>query len=127
MIAKTPEHAVALLDQAFNQGDLEGVLRYYDDAAIVIPLPGTEARGLQELRTLFQRVMHPGVTAKQIKTNVIEADGIALFTSRWTLNIAGQPPQTFIATTVFRRQADGGWKALIDNARGPQILDQDAD
>jgi ketosteroid isomerase-like protein len=125
MIAKTPEHAVDLLDQAFNQGDLEGVLRYYDDAAVVIPIPGTQARGIQELRTLYQRFMHPGVTAKQIKTNVIEADGIALFTSRWTLNIEGEPPQTFIATTVLRRQPDGSWKALIDNARGPQILDSD--
>jgi ketosteroid isomerase-like protein len=27
-----------------------------------------------------------------------------------------------VATTVFRRQRDGGWKALIDNARGPLIL-----
>jgi ketosteroid isomerase-like protein len=125
MIAKTPAHAVDPLDQAFNQGDLEGVLSYYDDAAVVIPIPGTQARGIQELRALYQRFMHPGVTAKQIKTNVIEADGIALFTSRWTLNIEGEPPQTFIATTVLRRQPDGSWKALIDNPRGPQILDSD--
>jgi hypothetical protein len=39
------------------------------------------------------------------------------------MNIEGEPPQTFIATTVLRRQPDGSWKALIDNARGPQILD----
>jgi uncharacterized protein (TIGR02246 family) len=125
MIARTPEHAVELLDQAFNQGDLEAVLRLYDDAAVVIPMPGTQARGLQELRTLYQRFLRPGITAKQIKTNVLEADGIALFTSRWTLNMEGQPPQAFIATTVFRQQPDGGWKALIDNARGPEILDRD--
>lgn len=123
MIATSPEHAVELLDKAFNEGDLASVLRYYEDAAVVIPVPGIEARGIPELRSLFQRFMQPGITAKQVKTHVIEADGVALFTSRWTLSVPGAPTQTFIATTVFRKQPDGGWKALIDNARGPLILE----
>jgi ketosteroid isomerase-like protein len=125
MIATSPEHAVELLDKAFNQGDLESILGYYDDAAIVIPVPGVEARGHAEIRDLFQRFLRPGVTAHQIKSKVIEADGIALFTSRWALDIPGHPRQAFIATTVFRKQTDGGWKALIDNARGPEILELD--
>ena len=123
MIARNPEHAIELLDNAFNRGDLDGVLRYYEDTAVVLPQPGIEARGLEELGTLYGSFMKPGTTAKQIKTHVVEADGIALFTSRWSLNIDDEPPQEFIATTVFRRQPDGGWKALIDNARGPLILD----
>ncbi|MCB8877460.1 nuclear transport factor 2 family protein [Acidisoma silvae] len=99
------------------------MLRYYEEVAVVIPQPGTEARGANELRTLYGSFMKPGTTAKQIKTHVTEADGIALFTSRWSLTIGDEPPQEFIATTVFRRQSDGGWKALIDNARGPLVLD----
>jgi ketosteroid isomerase-like protein len=51
---------------------------------------------------------------------------VALFLSRWTLHVKGAPAgvaaRTFIATTVFRKQADGGWKALIDNPFGPLIL-----
>lgn len=123
MVAKTPEHAIELLDDAFNRGDLDAVLRYYEEAAVVLPQPGTEARGSEELRKLYGSFMKPGTTAKQIKTHVVEADGVALFTSRWSLTVGDEPPQEFIATTVFRRQPDGGWKALIDNARGPLILD----
>ncbi len=122
MIATSPEHAIELLDKAFNEGDLASVLRYYDDAAVVIPQPDVQARGKEEIKSLYERFMQPGTIAKQIKTHVIEADGIALFTSRWELSIGQAPPETHIATTVFRKQPDGGWKALIDNARGPQIL-----
>ena len=123
MVAQTPAHAIELLDDAFNRGDLDGVLRYYEEVAVVLPQPGTEARGTEELGELYGSFMKPGTTAKQIKTHVVEADGIALFTSRWSLSVDDQPPQEFIATTVLRRQSDGGWKALIDNARGPLILD----
>ncbi len=122
MIASSPEHAIELLDQAFNEGDLDSVLRLYEDAAVVVPEPGKEARGIAELRSLYQKLMKPGITAKQLKTAVLEADGVALFLSRWTLTVDGAPPETFISTTVFRKQPDGGWKALIDNARGPLIL-----
>ncbi|WP_419730822.1 YybH family protein [Lichenicola sp.] len=125
MIAKSPEHAIELLDAAFNAGDLDTVLRYYEPDAVVIPEPGTEVRGTEELAILYGSFMKPGTTATQIKTHVVEADGIALFTSSWRLSVEGQSPQEFIATTVFRQQPDGGWKALIDNARGPLVLDAD--
>jgi ketosteroid isomerase-like protein len=70
--------------------------------------------------------MQSGSSAKQLKTYVIEADGVALFLSRWTLEAkdakAGASLRVFVATTVFRRQQDGGWKALIDNSLGPLVL-----
>jgi len=56
------------------------------------------------------------------KTQVIEADGVALFVSRWIFQAKGAAERTFTATTVFRKQPDGGWKALIDNPFGPLIL-----
>jgi ketosteroid isomerase-like protein len=122
MIATSPEHAVELLDRAFAQGDLHTVLSFYEEAAVVITEPGKAARGPAELRTFFARAMQSDSSAKQIRTQVIEADGVALFLSRWTLQVKGAEERTFTATTVFRRQPDGGWKALIDNPFGPLIL-----
>lgn len=55
MLARNPEHAIELLDRAFNEGDLATVLRYYEDAAVVIPKPGTGARGIGELRERYGR------------------------------------------------------------------------
>ena len=126
MIANSPQHAVEIVDEAFTRGDLEAVLRFYEDGAVVVSEPGKLARGQAELRAFFERAISAGSAAKQLKTYVIEVDGVALFTSRWILVTAKGDPagetRTFTATTVLRKQPDGAWKALIDNAFGPLVL-----
>jgi uncharacterized protein (TIGR02246 family) len=127
--ANSPEHAVELLDQAFNQGDIETALSFYEDAAVIVAEPSRTIRGKTELRTFFESVMHSGASAKQLKTRVLEADGVALFLSRWTLTSKGAEenaePRTFVATTVFRKQPDGSWRILIDNPIGPLLLESE--
>jgi uncharacterized protein (TIGR02246 family) len=126
MVADSPQHAVEMVDDAFNRGDVEAVLNFYETAAVVITEPGKLARGTDELRNFFERVMHSGASANQLKTHIIEADGVASFLSRWTLKSANTNPdedaRTFIATTVLRKQSDGTWKVLIDNSFGPLVL-----
>jgi uncharacterized protein (TIGR02246 family) len=126
MIVSSPEQAVEMVDKAFNQGDLESVLDFYEDRAVVVTEPGKLARGKEELRRFFKQVMASRPSARQLKTHVIEADGIALFLSRWTLasDSSGKAstPMRFVATTVFRKQPNGQWKALIDNSLGPLVL-----
>ena len=34
--ASSLEHTVELLDRAFNEGDLDAVLSFYEDAAVVV-------------------------------------------------------------------------------------------
>ena len=126
--ATDPGHAVELLDAAFNQGDLEAVLGFYEEGAAVIAAePIRLIRGATELRGFFELAMRIGMIAKQLKTRVIETEGVALFLSRWSLAPKNpdskQPAQTFHATSVFRKQADGSWKLLIDNPLGPLLLD----
>jgi ketosteroid isomerase-like protein len=126
MLARSPEEAVHFLDQAFSDGDVDAILGFYEDAAVVVTEHGKIARGKAELRSFFQRVASAGSSATQLKTHVLEADGVALFMSRWKLNEkGGDVSRTFIATTVFRRQPDGSWRALIDNSIGPLILGPD--
>ena len=126
MIANSPESAVQMVDDAFNRGDLEAVLDFYEATAVVVMEPGKLARGTAELREFFKRVMGSGASAKQLKTNVIEADGVALFLSHWTLKSPDgentESSNTFVATAVLRKQPDGTWKALIDNSVGPLVL-----
>jgi ketosteroid isomerase-like protein len=125
MTATTPEQAVELLDRAFREKDLETVLSFYEEVAVVVAEPGKTLRSAG-LRAFFAEAMRSGASAKQGKTWTMEADGIALFISRWVLTIAppGQQPveRTFVATTVFRKQLDGTWKVLIDNPTGPLVL-----
>ncbi len=123
MFANTPSEAIKLLDDAFNRGDVDAIIDLYEENATVAAEPGQEARGTHAIRALYEQAATAGASAEQLVTKVFEAEGIALFLSRWTLTQAGSAPQTFVSTTVLRRQQDGGWKALIDNARGPQVLD----
>lgn len=124
--ADSPEHAVEMLDQAFNNGDLEAVLAFYEEAATLVATPITVLRGRAQLRAFFESALRSGSHAKQLKTRVIESGEIALFLSRWTLipkNAAPETRQEFFATTVMRKQSDGSWKVLIDNPIGPAALD----
>jgi uncharacterized protein (TIGR02246 family) len=121
--AKNPEHAIQILDHAFNEGDLDTIMAFYDDGAVVVPQPGVEVRGKEAIREMYNKMLQPGMIARQSKIRVLEADGIALFISEWGLSQPGQTKKTFIATTVLRQQSEGGWKVLIDNAQGPAILE----
>ncbi len=120
------EQVVERLDRAFNEHDLEAVLGFYEDHAVVVTEPGSTARGRAELRAFFEHAMNSGASARQLKTHILEADGVALFLSRWVLDYTDPDGEAcsraFVATTVFRKQPDGGWKALIDNAFGPLVL-----
>jgi uncharacterized protein (TIGR02246 family) len=120
---RTPEETVLALDDAFNRGDLEAVLGFYDDQAVMV-MPGRLARGKAELRQAFQEIMASHATVKQERTFALEADGLALFISRWTLirTAPGDTPRHFVATAVFRKQPNGDWRCLIDNSAGPAVL-----
>ena len=127
MRARSPEHAIELIDKAFHEADVETLVSLYDDAAVQVDYigvnQGKEARGKQELRDLYSRMLRPGLfTVKQIKTHVVQAGGIALFTSHWSASSDQEEPKTYIATVVLRQQPDGSWKDLIDS--GPAVLDQ---
>lgn len=127
MIARSPEHAVELLDQAFNQRDIETVMSFYEDEAVVVTGPGKTVRGRAQLLGFFELAMKSGASATQLKSHVFEADGVALFLSRWTLEYKESSGKVstrkLVATTAFREQPGGGWKVLIDNSLGPLVLD----
>lgn len=120
MQIEKPELLVQQLDRAFNEGDLEALLGFYEEAAVVVVEPGQTACGAVELRAFFSRILHTGLSARQLKTHIVEADDVALFVSRWILQ--GDRERQFVATSVFRKQQDGRWKVLIDNPFGPAVL-----
>jgi ketosteroid isomerase-like protein len=125
-----PEQAVERLNKAFNEGDIEAALSFYEaSAVIVVTESGRMARGTSELRAFFEEVMTATPSTTQFRTHVIEADGVALFLSRWELIRHKQDGATssrhLTATSVLRKQPSGDWKLLIDNSHGPLLLGPD--
>src|SRR5215210_254909 len=99
------------MDEAFNRGDIEAVLNFYEDEAVAVREPGLLVQGKAGLREAFAELLGLQGVARQIKTSVIEAGDLALFISKW--NFSGQTPdgnpfsRDAIATAVFRKQTDG--------------------
>ena len=50
MIARNPLEAVELLDEAFNRGEIEAVLDFYEAEAVMVAEPGRLATGKTEIR-----------------------------------------------------------------------------
>ncbi|HEY0428868.1 MAG TPA: nuclear transport factor 2 family protein [Pyrinomonadaceae bacterium] len=121
------EETVEKLDEAFNRGDVEAVLEFYEDDAVVMIEPGRLARGKDEIRPAFEFIFGLQGTAKQIKTSVIESGELALFLSKWTFSGTLPGGTSFTrestATCVFRKSADGRWRCVIDNSYGVAVLD----
>lgn len=124
VVAPELRQYVQALDDAFNRGDVEGVLGFYAPDALMVVAPSWFARGTAMLREAFTHLVREGGQAQVLESRVLAAGDVALFVARWQLRqqTSGDTlPQT--ATSVFRRGADGQWRLQIDNAFGPRILE----
>jgi ketosteroid isomerase-like protein len=96
----------------------------YDPDAVLIPQPGSVAHGTDEVREALQRYLALQGRITLDTKLVVEVGDLAYLSNTWSLNGAGPDgqPLTLGATTaeVARRQADGTWRYVIDNAWGDQ-------
>jgi ketosteroid isomerase-like protein len=54
MPATTPEEIHRLFEDAFNVGDIDGLMALYEPDAAVIPQPGSVAHGTEQVRSGLQ-------------------------------------------------------------------------
>ena len=127
MLAKTPQEAVAAADDAFNNRDLDGILAFYEDGAIMVYEPGHLAHGKVAVREVFENLLKLNAVAKQEKTDVVQAGDVALWTSKWSVSGTTQDGTPFarggFSSAILRRQSDGGWRVAVENPWGPAVLD----
>jgi uncharacterized protein (TIGR02246 family) len=127
-MAKNPLETVELLDDAFNRGDLEAILSFYEEGAAMVMEPGRLAKGKPQVREAYEWILsNIKGTARQEKTHVIESDDIALFTSKWSFTGATSDgtkvSRESFASVILRKQGDGQWLIVVDNSWGPAVLE----
>jgi uncharacterized protein (TIGR02246 family) len=109
---------------AFNAGDSDGLAGLYEEDA-VLRLGGQIVAGRDAIRETIDGffAMQPVMTI-ETRSVLESSEGVALLDGRWTL--AGTGPdgsEVRMAgrnNEVIRRQPDGAWRFLIDNANAPE-------
>ncbi len=118
-VAHKPEDCDRLFMEAFNNGDLEGLVSLYEADAAFVEEGGGVAKGTAAIRDIMR-----GFFAQKlhftIEATATQNGDIALLNSHWKLS--GTDPDgkavsmSGNGTEVVRRQPDGSWKFIIDNA-----------
>lgn len=120
MTARAPEQLHALLEAAFNAGDLDRLVDLYDeDATLIVPPRGTRATGKEAIREAVEATLALQPQARMEVLVKLETDGLALTQGRWTLAGRGEDgaplEMSGRGTMVSRCQRDGSWKIVLDN------------
>jgi uncharacterized protein (TIGR02246 family) len=126
MPATTPEQIHRLFEEAFNAGDLDGLMELYEPDAALIAQPGSLARGIEQARAALQGFLALKGRITLDTKLAITVGELAYLSNSWSLSGTGPDgnPVVLGATTaeVARRQADGSWRYVIDNAWGDRAV-----
>lgn len=121
-MADSPEQIHREFESAFNAGDIDRLLSLYEPDAALIPQPGALATGIDEIRPALQGFLDLGGTISLDTKTVVTVGDLAYLTNRWSLTGTtpdGDPLDMGAVTAeVARRQDDGTWLYVIDNAVG---------
>lgn len=124
MPASTPEQIHRLFEDRFNAGDLDGLMELYEPDAALIAQPGSLANGIEQARAALQGFLALKGRITLDTRLVVTVGELAYLANTWSLTGTGPDgaPVMLGATTaeVARRQADGSWRYVIDNAWGDQ-------
>jgi uncharacterized protein (TIGR02246 family) len=123
MPATEPEQMHGLFEDAFNAGDLEALLALYEPDAALVPQPGALAEGTAAIRESLQWFLDRRGRITLDTKLVLRVGDLAYLANRWSLRGGtmpdGSPAELGAATAeVARRQPDGTWRYVIDNAWG---------
>jgi len=126
MPATTPEQIHRSFEDLFNAGDLDGLMELYEADAALIAQPGSVAYGSEQARAALQGFLALKGRITLDTKLVVTVGDLAYLSNSWSLSGTGPDgnPVTLGATTaeVARRQADGSWRYVIDNAWGDQAV-----
>jgi ketosteroid isomerase-like protein len=125
MPATEPEQIHRLFEQAFNDGDIDALMGLYETEAALIPQPGVTAEGSDAIRDSLLWFLERGGRIALDTKLVVRVGDLAYLSNRWSLTGGTMPDGSAAelgATTaeVARRQPDGSWLYVIDNAWGDQ-------
>ncbi|WP_439677896.1 YybH family protein [Embleya sp. MST-111070] len=117
MTALSPEELNSLYEARVREGDLDGLVRLYEDEATFGGPSGLD-RGVDAIRESLARMlaMKPGFTVRSRR--LVTAGGLALMAGDWHFTGVTADGESIDSTgtsvEVARQQPDGTWRYVID-------------
>jgi ketosteroid isomerase-like protein len=85
MSATEPEQIHRLFEQAFNAGDLEGLMALYEPEATLVPQPGAVAEGSPAIRESLRWFLDRKGRITLDTKLVLRVGDLAYLSNRWSL------------------------------------------
>lgn len=103
---------------AFNARDVEALLGFYEDDAVFVARPDAVVQDAAGLRQAIEGFVGSGFDLRLDTKDLLVKGDIALLRGNWKLVSGDTVMMSGESIEVARRQADGGWKYVIDNPFG---------
>jgi ketosteroid isomerase-like protein len=124
-LASSPEDIVASLLVHFNSMDVDIMLDFYEEGAILINAAGEPQRGKEQIRAELLKYYSVQLPMHINTRHIFVCGDTASLVLDW--NIAGTAPDGshvhMVATSndIARKGSDGLWRYIIDNPFGTQV------
>jgi uncharacterized protein (TIGR02246 family) len=115
-------------DRAITAQDIEAMMAFYADDAVVVVRPGVNAVGKEAVRRAFHAMADyydRRIAVRQGAISILDSGETALVIMDSFIELAGKSGPVTInrrATEVFRKGDDGRWLCVIDNSYGAELL-----
>lgn len=125
-VQQIAESRAAEWNAAFARGKVDDILSLYSENAILLQPNGSVSKNLREIREFWQVLIQKGVYAMDIVTARCGDDNTIITTATLsdvkTLQNPGHEVMKYryngVLYSVFKRQADGSWKAKVQQWSG---------
>jgi uncharacterized protein (TIGR02246 family) len=126
MLAEEPQILHEQFESAFNAGDIDGLMTLYEEDCALVGAPGAVASGPEQVKAGLEGLLALKGQARLTTRDVVQAGDLALLSCWWTLAGTGPDGQPVsiggVTAEVARRQPDGRWLYVIDNAVADQTM-----
>ncbi|BEQ13372.1 YybH family protein [Desulfoferula mesophila] len=119
------EKLIAQADAAINREDFDSLMEFYAEDAVLVVQPGRNAVGKERIRQAFEAIAQyfgHGLEVRQAGLEVLATGDTALALAKTLVRAPGHPPAQRKATYVFKKDAAGDWRCVIDNSYGHDLL-----
>lgn len=124
-LSTTPEGIVDSLLDHFNSRNIETMLGFYEDDAVIISISGEPRRGKKEIARELQQSFGFGLPIKITGRKIYSTDNLASLVLEWKIAGTGNNGEkvniTGTSSDYAKKGPDGYWRCWFGNPFGVQV------